>query len=125
MSPAPPGEAGDQPEQDLISLLRSAQAHQRMAQQLIAQVVEMGLRCCSEERPDIAGGAAEEGRRVLTGRERDVAGLLVEGLSNRRIARSLEISERTVKNHLHSIFHKLGVADRTQAVILLMRGART
>jgi DNA-binding NarL/FixJ family response regulator len=58
----------------------------------------------------------------FTDRERHVAGLLAEGLTNRRIARSLGISERTVKNHLHAIFHKLGVGDRTHAVIKLLRG---
>ncbi|GAA2595859.1 LuxR C-terminal-related transcriptional regulator [Actinomadura fulvescens] len=52
----------------------------------------------------------------LTVRERDVLDLLVQGLSNRLIARALRISEPTVKNHLHAIFLKLEVADRTQAI---------
>ncbi|TDD98193.1 LuxR family transcriptional regulator [Actinomadura rubrisoli] len=60
----------------------------------------------------------------LTAREREVLDLLVQGLSNRLIARSLAISEPTVKNHLHAVFLKLGVADRTQAVAKFLGTAR-
>jgi DNA-binding NarL/FixJ family response regulator len=58
-------------------------------------------------------GAAD----ALTRRERHVLQLLTEGSTNRTIARSLRISERTVKNHLQSIYGKLGVTDRTGAVV--------
>ena len=50
-------------------------------------------------------------------REREVLGLLVEGLPNKLIARRLEISEKTVKSHLTRIFRELGVTDRTQAAL--------
>jgi DNA-binding NarL/FixJ family response regulator len=60
----------------------------------------------------------------LTQREQEVLGLLVRGLSNRRIARSLRISESTVKNHLHAIFLKLDVTDRTQAIAAILGGQR-
>lgn len=53
----------------------------------------------------------------LTGREREVLGLVVEGLSNKQIARRLGISERTVKAHLTSTFQRIGVTDRTQAAL--------
>lgn len=53
----------------------------------------------------------------LSQREREVLGLLVEGLSNKLIARRLEISEKTVKSHLTRIFRELGVTDRTQAAL--------
>ena len=55
-------------------------------------------------------------RARLTRRESHVMELLLLGLTNRQIARTMLIAEPTVKNHLHSIFGKLGVADRTQAV---------
>ncbi len=58
----------------------------------------------------------------LTQRETRVMELLLLGLSNRQIARRMVIAEPTVKNHLHSIFGKLGVADRTQAVTRVLRG---
>jgi DNA-binding NarL/FixJ family response regulator len=58
----------------------------------------------------------------LTQREREVLGLLVQGMSNRQIARTLCISESTVKNHLHAIFLKLDVTDRTQAISVTLGG---
>ena len=57
----------------------------------------------------------------LTAREHDVLALVADGLPNRDIARSLGISEHTVKFHLASIFGKLGVSTRTEAV---QRGLR-
>jgi ATP/maltotriose-dependent transcriptional regulator MalT len=52
----------------------------------------------------------------LTAREHDVLTLAADGLSNREIATALEISDHTVKFHLASIFGKLAVASRTEAV---------
>jgi DNA-binding NarL/FixJ family response regulator len=52
----------------------------------------------------------------LTPRERTVLALVADGLPNREIARELEISEHTVKFHLASVFGKLGVSSRTEAV---------
>ena len=54
----------------------------------------------------------------LTAREQDVLTLAADGLSNREIARALDISEHTVKFHLASIFGKLGASSRTDAVRL-------
>jgi DNA-binding NarL/FixJ family response regulator len=57
----------------------------------------------------------------LTPREIEVLGMLAEGLANKAIARRLSISEHTVKFHISSIFSKLNVSSRTEAVTL---GAR-
>ena len=54
----------------------------------------------------------------LTARERQVLRLIAEGSSNREIARSLDISEGTVKNHVASILGRLNLRDRTQAAII-------
>ena len=54
---------------------------------------------------------------ALSAREREVLGLLLEGLPNKLIARRLGISEKTVKTHLTSVFRALGVTDRVQAVL--------
>ena len=53
----------------------------------------------------------------LSEREREVLGLLVEGLPNKLIARRLQISEKTVKSHLTRVFREIGVTDRTQAAL--------
>lgn len=57
----------------------------------------------------------------LTKREKDVLSLLVKGNSNKDMADTLFISEKTVKNHLTSIFRKLNVKDRTQAAVYALR----
>jgi DNA-binding NarL/FixJ family response regulator len=60
-------------------------------------------------------------RPDLTEREQDVLRLLGSGLSNRRIADELGISEQTVKTHLTHIFARLGVTDRTNAALWARR----
>ncbi|MEV8014429.1 LuxR C-terminal-related transcriptional regulator, partial [Streptomyces sp. NPDC086122] len=57
----------------------------------------------------------------LTTREMGVLRLLADGLSNRLIARRLDISEKTVKNHLSGIYPKIGATDRTQAALYAQR----
>lgn len=57
----------------------------------------------------------------LTKRELDVLKNLAVGMYNKEIATKLDISERTVKNHVSNIFKKIGVADRTQAAVFAIR----
>jgi DNA-binding NarL/FixJ family response regulator len=60
-------------------------------------------------------------REPLTDRENDVLTCLVKGHSNKEVAKSLGISEETVKSHIKTLLRKLGVLDRTQAVIAALR----
>ena len=59
---------------------------------------------------------------TLSKRERQVTNLLAQGKSNREIALQLNISERTVKAHVTSIFNKLGARSRTEVVSIALRG---
>lgn len=65
-------------------------------------------------RPALEG--AQEVLDPLTARERQVLQLTAEGLANKEIALALQISEHTVKYHLSSLYSKLGVTNRTEAV---------
>ncbi|MDO4569350.1 MAG: response regulator transcription factor [Planctomycetia bacterium] len=60
-------------------------------------------------------------RKKLTAREEQVLRRLAMGLSNKEIASQLEVSIETVKEHLHRIFRKLDVQDRTQAAVWAVR----
>jgi DNA-binding NarL/FixJ family response regulator len=57
----------------------------------------------------------------LTAREREVLSLMTNGLANTQIASALRLGEGTVRNHVSSILAKLGVSDRTKAVLLALR----
>ncbi len=54
----------------------------------------------------------------LTTRERQIVLMLSEGLTNKEIARRLRLTEGTVKVHLHNIYRKLGIANRTALAVL-------
>ncbi len=72
----------------------------------------------------VAGGGPSPATNLvaaLSEREREVLGLLAEGLSNTAIAKRLFLSEGTVRNYLTVIYQKLNVSDRTQAAVLAVR----
>lgn len=68
------------------------------------------------ESPVLGYSDENEGFPALTGRESEVLQLLAQGLANKQIARSLNISEHTVKFHISSIYTKFGVTNRMEAV---------
>ena len=65
--------------------------------------------------------SAPESPEALTERETEVLCLLAQGQANKEIARSLNISEKTVKVHVSNILSKLGVQSRTQATLYAIR----
>ncbi len=68
-------------------------------------------------------GQSGKKRRLssLTPREREVLSLIVKGKNNKEIAHELRLKEKTVRNYVSNILQKLGVRDRTQAVILVLK----
>lgn len=62
-----------------------------------------------------------EAERVITKREEEVLQLIADGCSTPEVAEQLYISQKTVKNHLASIYQKLDARDRTQAVLAAVR----
>jgi len=96
-------------------------------QQALADGIQKALeRICEESRslapvPVVGALNLSSPDEALTNREREVLELVSQGLSNKLIARRLQISEHTVKFHISSISTKLGASSRTDAV---SRGVR-
>jgi two-component system, NarL family, response regulator len=72
--------------------------------------------------PDVGAKLVERlGNPELSERELEVLGLMAKGMNNSDIATALTIGESTVKSHVNRILSKLGVSDRTQAVIVAVK----
>jgi LuxR family transcriptional regulator, maltose regulon positive regulatory protein len=100
----------------ISELLRTTQEGGNIKTDLIPYVDRLvaGLQRAGQDR-----SASTSGARILSAlspRETDILTLIAEGLSNKEIARSLYIGPETVKSHLKSVFTKLGVERRAQAV---------
>ena len=63
----------------------------------------------------------KEKLEALTKREMEILTQVASGMFNKEIANNLDISERTVKNHISNIFKKIDVSDRTQAAVFAIR----
>jgi pimeloyl-ACP methyl ester carboxylesterase/DNA-binding CsgD family transcriptional regulator len=68
--------------------------------------------------PDPTSHAPDQSFKILTSREREVLDLLARGLDNSALAAQLSISDKTVRNHVSTIFDKLGVHTRAQAIVM-------
>jgi len=97
----------DAPREDLFRAIRATARGQPHLSPMVATRLMNQVRSPAQER--------------LSAREAEVLSLVAKGLANKEIARSLHLSEATVKSHLLHIFEKLGAADRTHAVTLAVR----
>ena len=102
---------------------------------IVGIVLDGGIWISRQTLPELAGrlqalavrpadrerGQAADGLDGLTQRQRNVAELVAQGESNKKIARRLDITDRTVKAHLTTIFEKLGLTDRLQLALFVTR----
>ncbi|MBR2678544.1 MAG: response regulator transcription factor [Bacilli bacterium] len=58
---------------------------------------------------------------ILTPREKEIFNLLIDNYSTKEISEKLEISEKTVRNHISNVMQKLGVNGRASAVVELLK----
>jgi len=100
--------------QDLAQAIATVhQGHSLVQPSVLGKLLEQ-FAALSREQP-VAG--RREAHEDLTPREMEVLQALAQGLNNREIADRLFISEKTVKTHITSIFSKLDVKDRSQAIL--------
>jgi DNA-binding NarL/FixJ family response regulator len=101
----------DPPEQIVAGIRAVVAGAELLAPALTRRVVEEYVR-------GPAPGTVAPELAELTDREREVLALLARGLSNTEIASRLIVGEATVKTHVSSVFRKLGLRDRAQAVVV-------
>ena len=102
------------PAEELAAGVRAVAAGQTvLAPSIAAQLV-------ARASGSLGSGSGTPVAPTLTPRETEILGLVAEGLSNPAIAARLFIGESTVKTHLLHVFEKLGVSDRTRAVMRAM-----
>ena len=99
---------------ELIDAVRRVRNGESVLYPTIASIVLRRIRPAGASKPERPPG-------TLSDREMDVLRLAARGLSNRRIAKELIVSPRTVDSHMANIFGKLQVGSRTQAVMVGLR----
>lgn len=91
-------------------LIRNSPVLPEMAQQLLGHVIQ-----------EAAPAREDSPIASLSRREKEVLSCLTKGMSNKEIAEKLQVTNRTVKAHVSKILLKMGVADRTQAVVKVLK----
>jgi DNA-binding NarL/FixJ family response regulator len=100
---------------ELVDAIRVVAAGGTAIRPVVSQRVLRGLETMPADFP------RSDSPDALTERELEVLRLMTGGYSNREISRALRVAEGTVKNHVSSILSKLGVRDRTRAVLQAVR----
>lgn len=107
----------DAPRAELLDAIGGVLEGEAILSQRLSSQLLMRLAGEVREVPNSAGPPGGETLYSLTRRELEVLRLLARGYSNQKIAAGLVITVGTVKNHVQHVIAKLGVSDRTQAVI--------
>lgn len=107
--------------EEMAAAIRKVAAGEALIQSRITRKVlaEFSrLASAADQRPSAKTGDGSNNNLIaLTDREHEVLRALAQGLSNREIAERLVITEGTVKNHVSNLIEKMGVRDRTQAIL--------
>ncbi len=107
-------------EADPDQIVRAIRAAMSGEQLLDYELLQMALRNVAAQTPSLTPADADL-IEPLTEQEKTILRLIVAGLSNEEIGRTLSITVNTVKTHIRHIFQKLGVSDRTQAAVWAVR----
>ncbi len=99
----------------LVACIHTVAAGRSALDPLLVQSVRNRLRQDDED-PRVAG---------LSHRERQVLGLIADGLTNRQIGNRLQLTEKTIKNYVSGLLSKLGLQSRTQAAVFQLERARS
>jgi two-component system, NarL family, response regulator DegU len=99
---------------EIIDIVKQAADPNTFLSPLIAQSM-------LNEAKKLDAHSKREEDRIITKREEEVLQLIADGCSTPEVAAKLYISQKTVKNHLASIYDKLNARDRTQAVLIAVR----
>lgn len=95
----------------LLDAVRTLAAGQTLINPAITERLQQGLKSHHTE------FSALEQPEAMTRRETEILRLMAGGYSNKEIARALDVAEGTIKNHVSNILSKMGVRDRTRAVL--------
>ncbi|HEY7906594.1 MAG TPA: response regulator transcription factor, partial [Wenzhouxiangella sp.] len=97
--------------EDLLNAVRTLASGNTLVNPAITDRLLKGLKSHTTE------FSALEQPEAMTGRETEILRLMAGGYSNKEIARALDVAEGTIKNHVSNILSKMGVRDRTRAVL--------
>jgi DNA-binding NarL/FixJ family response regulator len=100
--------------QEMLKIIQRAVQGETVCDPLIARLLFNEL----ARRQPVSSGPSTDSR--LTAREVDIARLLARGAANKEIAAELHLSVATIKNHVHSVLHKLQVDSRSEVAALLL-----
>ena len=113
-----------EPHHDPPGLLETDAASEQIDAAVRAVAAGLIVRAPNAAETGFRGLDESEGQRLLTPREIEVLSAIGEGLTNKAIARRLDISLHTVKFHVEAIFRKLGVTTRTAAITRASQGRK-